>query len=321
MNRVSALVAAALTVAVVAAIVASPHFGVRAADVDDVLAGAIDMHVHEVPDSENWRVDAIDVARIAHERGMRGVVLKSHWHSTAEMAYLVRKVVPGIEVFGGLGLSSAVGGINPAAIEEFAKITGGYGRVVWLPTLESEAGAQGAAAPTAASRPVLPVSRNGELLPEVKAAIRVIGAHNLIMATGHSSGDENVMLVREGHRQGLKHMIVTHALSRPARMTIDQMKAAAAEGAYIEIVYVHTLNIPELRRTPQFSLKDVAEAVRAVGARSIVLSTDMGQVGIMLPTDGLAAFATGLKGQGITDDQINQMIRVNPARLLDLPVQ
>jgi len=319
MNRFSVLLTTALTVALASAIVASRHIGVRAAYPDNVLDGATDMHVHEVPDSENWRVDAIDVARAAHERGMRAIVLKSHWHSTAEMAYLVRKVVPGIDVFGGLGLSRAVGGVNAAAIEDFAKISGGYGRVVWMPTLESEAGVRGANGTS--DRPFLPVSRNGELLPEVKAAIASIGAHNLVLATGHSTADENVMLVREGHRQGLKHMIVTHAMSRPARMNIEQMKAAAAEGAYVEIVYVHTLNIPELRRTPQFTLKEVADAVHAVGAGSIVLSTDMGQVGIMLPTDGLAAFATGLKAQGITDDEINQMIRINPARLLDLPVQ
>lgn len=310
-NRLSAVAAGSIIAALVTAAAVSRHIGVPVASAaDGVLAGAIDVHVHGVPDSENWRVDAIDVARQAKERGMRAIVIKSHWHSTAEMAYLVRKVVPGIEVFGGLGLSRAVGGINPEAIEEFAKITGGYGRVVWMPTLESGG----------SSRPFLPVSRNGELLPEVKAAIAAIGAHNLVLATGHSSADENVMLVREGHRQGLKHMIVTHAMSRPARMNIEQMKAAAAEGAYLEIVYVHTLNIPELRRTPVFTLKEVADAVRAVGAKSIVLSTDMGQVGIMLPTDGLAAFATGLKAEGVTDDEINQMIRINPALLLDLPV-
>jgi len=289
---------------------------------DRSLVGAIDFHVHQIPDSENWRIDSIDIAKEAKSRGMRGLVLKSHWHSTAEIAYLVRKEVPGFEAFGGIGLSRATGGVNPAAVEDMAKVTGGYGRVVWMPTLESEAGV-GAAAGNApnGSRPFVPVSKNGELLPEVKETIGVIGKYNLVLETGHSSAVEGLMLVREGHRQGLKHMVVTHAMSRPVQMTIPQMQEAAKEGAFIEIVYVHSLTIPELRRTALFSMADVAEVVRKVGAASIILSTDMGQVGIMLPPEGLAAFASGLSGQGISDRDLDRMMKENPARLLDLPVQ
>ena len=83
----------------------------RAHNRNPALLGAIDFHVHELPDSENWRIDAIEMARDAMSRGMRGAVLKSHFHSTAEVAYLVRKVVPGFEAFGGIGLSKATGGV------------------------------------------------------------------------------------------------------------------------------------------------------------------------------------------------------------------
>jgi len=41
-----------------------------------------------------WRV-------MAKSRGMRGMVLKNHYEPTASLAYVVRKEVPGIEVFGG----------------------------------------------------------------------------------------------------------------------------------------------------------------------------------------------------------------------------
>jgi hypothetical protein len=283
------------------------------------LVGAIDFHVHQIPDSENWRIDSIDLAREAKSRGMRGAVLKSHWHSTAEVAYLVRKEVPGFEAFGGIGLSRATGGVNPAAVEDMAKVTGGYGKVVWMPTLEAEAGVR--ANPAGANRPFVPVARNGELLPEVKETIGVIGKYNLVLETGHSSPVESLMLVREGHRQGLKHMVVTHAMSGGTPLTIAQMKEAAKEGAIIELVYVHSLTIPELRRTARFTMADVAEAVRQVGAASIILSTDMGQVGIMLPPDGMAGFAAGLKAQGISDRDLALMMKENPARLLDLPVQ
>ena len=93
------------------------------------LTGVIDIHVHSGPDSMPRAVDAIDVARLAKKEGMRGLVFKNHYESTAAVAYLVRKEVPGIEAFGGIDLNQTVGGINPAAVERMTMVTGGYGKV------------------------------------------------------------------------------------------------------------------------------------------------------------------------------------------------
>ena len=58
------------------------------------LAGVIDVHVHSLPDSESWTMDGIEVAKLANSKGMRGLVLKSHWEPTATLAYLARKETP-----------------------------------------------------------------------------------------------------------------------------------------------------------------------------------------------------------------------------------
>ena len=81
------------------------------------LSGAIDMHAHSDPDGVPRKIDAVDLARLVKERGMRGIVLKNHYEPTASLAYIVRKDVPGIEVFGGISLDLTVGGVNPAAVE------------------------------------------------------------------------------------------------------------------------------------------------------------------------------------------------------------
>ena len=78
------------------------------------------------------------LSEAGNNRGMRALVLKSHWEPTASMAYLVRKAVPGIEIFGGIDLNRSVGGVNPTAVERMASIKGGWGRVVWMPTFDSE---------------------------------------------------------------------------------------------------------------------------------------------------------------------------------------
>ena len=97
-------------------------------------AGVLDLHVHSHPDVFGRNMDDIDVAQLAKSRGMRGIVLKNHISETASRAALVMKVVPGIEVFGGIVLNSAVGGVNPSAVEWVHRMYGGRGKVVWLPT-------------------------------------------------------------------------------------------------------------------------------------------------------------------------------------------
>src|SRR6201985_2335213 len=99
------------------------------------LKGATDIHVHQDPDSAPRAIDADDVARQAKAAGMRAVVLKNHWEDTASLAYMVRKMVPGVEVFGGITQDIAVGGINIEAVQHMADMKGGYGRGVWLPAL------------------------------------------------------------------------------------------------------------------------------------------------------------------------------------------
>ena len=99
-------------------------------DNDINLRGVIDFHVHAGPDSVERAIDADDLARLAKSMGMRGMVLKSHWEKTSTMAYLVRKEVPGIELFGGVTSDIANGGINLEGVKRMADIKGGYGRVV-----------------------------------------------------------------------------------------------------------------------------------------------------------------------------------------------
>src|SRR5438067_12990007 len=108
-----------------------------AAQAQSPLSGVIDIHAHSDPDTRPRSIDAIDLARLAKERGMRGLVLKNHYESTAALAYVVRKVVPGIEIFGGIDLNRSVGGINPEAVERMVLLRGGWDRGIWMPTPES----------------------------------------------------------------------------------------------------------------------------------------------------------------------------------------
>src|SRR5262249_47841722 len=150
------------------------------------LTGVIDIHAHSDPDAVPRSIDAVDLARLAKERGMRGVVLKSHYEPTATLAAAVRKAVPGVEIFGGIDLNRSVGGLNAVAVERMASIKGGWGRVVWMPTFDAENQVRF----SKENRPFISVAKDGKLVPEALQVIAVAVKHQLMLETGHSSPAE-----------------------------------------------------------------------------------------------------------------------------------
>ena len=274
-----------------------------------MLPGVIDIHAHSDPDSVPRSIDAIDLARLAKQRGMRGLVLKNHYESTAALAYTVRKEVPGIEVFGGIDLNRTVGGINPAAVERMVMMKGGLGRVIWMPTFDAENQVRF----SKENRPFVAVAKDGRLVPEAQQVIALAAKNHLLLETGHSSAEEGLLIVREARRQGVEHVVVTHAMKAPVHMTIPQMQEAAAAGAFIELDYGGLVG-----RNPEFRIADYAKAIRAIGPRSCILSSDLGQPGNPLHPDGLAAFFEALGKEGFSQADIDLMSKTNPARALGL---
>lgn len=270
------------------------------------LQGAIDMHAHGDPDGTARKIDVIDLVKLAKSAGMRAIVLKNHYEPTASLAYVVSKIVPGIEVFGGISLDLTVGGVNPAAVEWMTKVKGGHGRVVWLPTFDSESQVK----LSRESRPFAPVMRDGKLTPEVLQVIGLSARHNLVLETGHSAPRESLIIIAEAKRQGVQHVLVTHAMTNPGGpLSLAEMQEAARLGAYLELVYSPFTDA---------NLKEEADAIRTIGAKSFVLSSDLGQPQNPLHTDGLLAMYKGLMAQGVSAADIDTMAKKNPAMLLGL---
>jgi len=273
------------------------------------LNGVIDIHAHTSPDRVPRSIDAIDLARLAKQRGMRGLVLKNHYESTAAQAYLVRKEVPGIEIFGGIDLNLTVGGLNPAAVEQMSLMQGGYGKVVWMPTYDNENQVKY----SKENRPFVSISKNGHLLPEAEQVIDRVAKHQLTLETGHSSAEDGLLIVHEAHMRGVQHIVVTHAMAAPVLMTIPQMQQAARDGAFIEFVYSSTLGANAVVTIPEF-----ANAIRAVGPNSCILSSDLGQPQNPLHPDGMLMFFQALLKEGIPQADIDLMSKTNPAKALGL---
>jgi hypothetical protein len=283
-------------------------------------AGVVDLHVHSHPDVFGRNMDDIDIASLAKARGMRGIVLKNHISETASRAALVMKVVPGIEVFGGIVLNKSVGGINPDAVEWMHRIHGGRGKVVWLPTFESDKHVKTFGAKDAKGLVVAP---GGKVTPEMEAILKTIARENLVLATGHVHPEEILAVVKRGSELGVKNMVITHGLTNVPGLSMEQAKQVVSMGAVIEVCFLQFQAGPNaplafLTHWTQVNAKHILQAVKEFGAKGIVVSSDLGQSANITHPDGLEVAINSMKREGISDADIDAMVRKNPARLLGL---
>src|SRR5277367_750592 len=302
--------------------------------VDPSLIGAIDVHLHIDPDAPGTSgviraIDVVEATNLAKARGMRGFVFKTHQDAgSAGAAYLIRKhFAPTFEIFGRMASNYATGGVNVAALEHYSQIKGGWGRIFEMPTRDSITATTrpGSMDPASLARarpwmlmmpPGTPayiaVSKDGELLPEVKhligvlAKIRTVDSNGrMVLATGHATPEEHLLLAREGRKQGLQ-VLLTHPGDIP------QLAEAGQLGGFAELTASNVYKTEAARAR-------AAAFVKKVGAEHIIVSTDCGQTGNVYPTDCLVLAARGLRAHGVTQRELDLMYKTNPAKLLGLP--
>jgi hypothetical protein len=266
--------------------------------------------VHCLPDNVPRSLDGLEAARFAKDKGMRAIVLKSHFDPTAGLAFLARKAAPGIEVFGGVDLNLPVGGMNPHAVEHMVRVSGGWGRMVWMSTFDAENQIR-----TAKSKaPFVRVSQDGALLPETKAVIAAIAKHNLVLASGHVSRMEALLMPKKAAGLVFAAWWRRTACLRLTLLTVEQARQAGQLGAFIEFTG-GTL----ATASAQARVDRIADDIRKVGVEHAILSSDLGQAGNPLPADGYATFMEALRMKGFTDQELDRMAKENPSRLLGLP--
>src|SRR3954447_840688 len=144
------------------------------------LAGVIDFHCHVAPDPTPRPITEFDLARFAKRAGMRALVIKSHYLMTADRAQVVMQELGGIEIFGGVVLNRSVGGINPEVVLKMSQIDGHRGKVVWLPTFDSEAQVKS----ENSNLPFVPVIKDGKPVPELAEVFKLVAANDMVLATG-----------------------------------------------------------------------------------------------------------------------------------------
>ena len=284
-----------------------------------LLEGAYDIHVHVSPDLVPRALDLKQLCREAEKAGMAGILLKDHCTSTVGRAAALNLMGSGTcRFFSALALNPPVGSLNPIAVE--AALRAGT-NVIYFPTYGAahHIGIWGAGKPPTA----FPLPKDGyagtviidsdnALKPDVIEILKLIADHDAILATGHISPTESLMLLRKAKELSVKRMMVTHASESVPAFTIAQQVEAAGFGALIE----HSFFAATASCPGRISLESLRDAIWQVGVQHVILSSDFGQVANGNPIVNFRHHLAKMIELGFNEQEIRRMTNVNPEKLL-----
>ena len=318
----------------------------------ELLRGAIDIHVHAGPHifSSPRRVDPVQAAIEAREAGMRAIVLMDVFEMTNGTAWLVNRVVPDFQVFGGLILNTVYGGMNPRAVKtalsygDGAKFISFGAHSTYYQASREGKMVDGRFVPLSELYPAfaqeelarcIRIPVDGHPGPELDEILHLIADHpGVYLNTGHVSVTEAMRLVELAQDYGIKQMLVASAVTKIA--SDDQLRWMIERGAFIEhtlAAFTHTTPIPKthyyvereyasidegMETAPSDGVVTVARHIQELGAQHFIIGTDFGVYTLPTPVEGLREFIACLLDLGISGDDIRAVTRDNPERLLGM---
>jgi len=256
--------------------------------------------------------------KMAEGAKYRAYVVKDHYFPTTFSCTLVNQHAANgtVQAYGGICLNNSVGLFNLNAIDAAHKMGAKF---VCMPTVSARQHLQshrgkifgGSAANMYSETPVYYLDENGNLIPEVKALCAYLAEKpDLVLYTGHSSAEEIDALIHEAIKAGVTRILVNHPF-HIVKANIGQIIEWSQMGCYIELCGA-LFRKPE----PEVNLEMI---LNHVDVHRLVLDTDSGQKGGSLPVDRLLNSIRILREEhGATDEQLNIMMKKNPAQLLGI---
>lgn len=288
-----------------------------------ILEGGVDLHIHTAPSPFPRRIDVLQAARSAQAAGMRAIVAKSHHHSTVTDVLALGPYGLDdldIEVFGGIALNSAVGGLNPHAVDQTLRMGG---RAVWFPTIAAPRHIEHHHANPAMKFPSGTVrlmeeapadvfDAAGRLRPEVHEIIALVRDADAFLATGHMDPRSITAVLEAAHDAGLTRLLVNHP-TFVVGASIAEARRWVELGAVIE----HSICIFDDRSTfYQQEPEVLATWLGEIGPEHSALGSDLGQVNNPLPVEAYTRILRWLLEAGFSETDLRRTVCDNPARLL-----
>lgn len=291
-------------------------------NIEEIIKKAIDIHVHIGPEiiPRKYVVENL----IKKEKGkIAGFVLKNHFYPTVPLVQNIEKKGKPL-VFGSVVLNNAIGGLNPEAIYASSLIAKKT-FFVWFPTINAEnflnkssyeipkewVGKKEFIARKSKSINGLKIVKGNQLKNETISLLKMIKKVNGVLATGHISWQESLLLAEKALKIGLKKIVITHPIYQRINMPIEIQKKLAKKNCFIEECYSMYL-------IDKIPIKIIARQIKEIGAQAVILSSDVGQTFSPSPSFALTKFAYLLKKESITNEELYSMLVKNPRKLLGI---
>lgn len=292
----------------------------RAAQISDLLKGAVDLHCHSGPAAFPRRINHREAMIDAEKAGFDALVYKDHFYPGMAHAELLQTLFPEdkVRLYSGVALNNALGGINPFAVDHAVKLKG---KIVWMPTFSAANHIEKSATetknypkskdPMLPQRPLSVLDDDGKLTKAAQEVLDVIAAGDIILAGGHLSVAELKILFAEAKARGVRKMLVNHP-TYVIGCDDEDMKELVRLGAYLE----HSICMFIECRGRKHQPEELAHFVDLVGVDATILGSDLGLVNMPLPVDGYREIIDTMLTLQFTDADIRKLVGDNARALL-----
>lgn len=290
----------------------------------ELLAGAVDLHVHSYPElglDFKTSTDDLNAARLSASYGLSGLVFKSVTFPTTASAYYIGRQIPGFNVYGSITLNSPVGGLSPLSVELAARQGA---KIVWFPHWSAANDQEHGGFTAHTMFPMFPRSRaippirivdeGGKLVPAALDILDIAKEYDLIVASGHVSPAETLALFKAAKEKGVQKLIFTHPLHGQINASVEAQKEAVRFGAVIEHVFLGCMPM-HWRIKPD----ELVAAIDAVGVDNIIIASDAWRGYNPPGAELLRIAALTLHAKNLKVKAIRKMLCDNPRRLVGLP--
>jgi hypothetical protein len=303
------------------------------------VRGSIDIHCH----AHEGQQDALDLAKLASQSGMRGILFKTIGSISGEyrpMAAL-NEVVSGlnkwaeecsvqpIECWAGYGLTMDN---KPPSLEKLRRNLDEGVAGVWLPVFNhantyNKVGGRTiwmdpAADPKAHTAP-LPwdeslkhghymLDERGKLKPFYRDAVKMVAERDVALFFGHATHPEIHALAELVEALGFERAVIDHPFSPFVDLTVEQMHELVRVGITMNFTY------DEISPLLGVDPKRIYDAIRAIGVEHVTLSSDAGEPLFPHSVECMRLIRGYMEAFGLSAAEADIVCCTNPAKLVGL---
>ena len=295
--------------------------------VDELLVGAVDLHIHSGPSLMPRRLDHIEALREADAAGMAAIVLKDHYYPTMPIAALLNSHLgTKAKAIGSIVLNNPLGDFNVHAVD-YALKQGA--RIVWMPTAHAKNHLDHYKTdqkfdqkfPQSTKQlmepaPLTLTDEKGNVVDKVKAILDLIAAADAVVSGGHHHVSELWAFYEEAKKRGVRRLLLNHPtyVNEASFQDISQLVRMGVKMEHSVCMFVPSI-------FTMFDREHLKQVIDAAGIENTFFGSDLGQVGNPTPVEGYRQMIAILLDLGYAQDQIRTMIATNAAQLIGLEAQ